>query len=265
MIKVLFSDVDQTILNHEHQIPDPVVRSLKRFGEQRRVILATARSPQGIRWICEILGIEHAICFNGAWIGNPVQQTCLWETSLDRSLALSIVKAAHEAGVPCLWYGSDATYTLERTELVERESENTREAVVVVQSLDDLPGQPFKVMGLTATPQDGRFDPLRTRFAPDCAVTSPHWHVLEFTPGSVSKGKAAAQLAELLGVPATACAAAGDGENDISLLTWAGLPVTVANAIPECIGMAKYVGLSADEAGMADVVDWIERERLIEA
>ncbi|TGV44307.1 hypothetical protein EN803_42995, partial [Mesorhizobium sp. M2D.F.Ca.ET.160.01.1.1] len=49
--------------------------------------------------------------------------------------------------------------------------------------------------------------------------------------GGTSKQLAADMVAKTLGVPAERCAAAGDAANDLSLLRWAKVRLTVANAI----------------------------------
>jgi Cof subfamily protein (haloacid dehalogenase superfamily) len=261
VIKALFSDVDRTILTSDYRLPDPVIQKCKRLAEQAEIILATARSPQGVRAICGPLGIQYAICFNGGWIGRPLERTSIWETTLERSLALSIMEATQEIGTSSLWFGSEVICALELTDLAKREISITSETAFEVHDLEDLPGYPFKIMCSRSTVEDTRFDRLRDQFSPQCTVTAPHWRLLEFTPESVSKGQAASRLAKYLGIPATSCAAAGDAENDISLLKWAGFPVTVANAITECIEIARYVGPPVDQAGMADVLEWLLQQK----
>jgi Cof subfamily protein (haloacid dehalogenase superfamily) len=265
LIKALFSDVDRTILTSDYRLPDAVIQKCKILGKQAQIILATARSPGGVRSLCETLGVEYAICFNGGWIGRPLEGTTIWETTLERSLALSIMKATQEAGVPTLWFGAGAIFSLNLNDVVQREARITNEDVIEVRNLEDLPGQPYKIMCSRPTTQETAFDSLRALFSSQCAVTGAHWRLLEFTPDTVSKGEAAARLAKRLGLAKSLCAAAGDAENDISLLKWAGLPVTVANAIPECIEIARYVGPHADDGGMADVMEWLGQRKSLES
>ncbi len=265
MIRALFTDVDRTILTSDYRLPDAVVQKSKALGKQANIILATARSPGGVRALCETMGVEYAICFNGGWIGRPLERTTIFETTLDRDLALSIMKKTQEAAVASLWFSPDAIFTLNLTDVVAREAQITNEDVRAVRNLEDLPGNPYKIMCSRTNADDTAFDYLRSCFSSKCAVTGPHWRLLELTPGSVSKGDAASRLAQELGIPRSLCAAAGDAENDISLLKWAALPVTVANGIPECIAMARYVGPHADEGGMADVMEWLGRQQILEA
>ncbi|MFC2071923.1 HAD hydrolase family protein, partial [Chloroflexota bacterium] len=67
----------------------------------------------------------------------------------------------------------------------------------------------------------------------------------------VSKGKAMEALAPYLGIGLTEIMAIGDGTNDVSLLSIAGLAVAMDNAPEELKAVADYVTLDADHNGIA--------------
>jgi hypothetical protein len=52
--------------------------------------------------ICESRGVEYATGFNGGWIGKPLEQNAIWETTVDRSLGVSIMKARQDIGLSSL-------------------------------------------------------------------------------------------------------------------------------------------------------------------
>lgn len=258
MISTLFSDVDRTLLTADYDLPDPVVRGFIEARERGiQAILATARSPNGVAPICRTLGIDYAICFNGGWIGKPLERNTISEAKIARKTALAVMAETQRLGIASMWYGRDAIYTLDNGPLVRREAEITGETVCEVVDLNDFPDRPFKIMCARSSPVDGGFDSLRARFSSLCEITASNWRLLEITPMGVSKGSAARQLADRLQLDPEHCAAAGDAENDLSLLRWAGTPVTVANAIAEIRELARFVGPHADAGGMAAVLDWL--------
>jgi len=55
--------------------------------------------------------------------------------------------------------------------------------------------------------------------------------------------------------------AIGDGINDVDLLQAVGMPVAVANAIPEAKAVAKAVVSSNDEDGVAEAIEWFVLDR----
>lgn len=71
----------------------------------------------------------------------------------------------------------------------------------------------------------------------------------------VSKGKALEVLVSHLGLSLTEVMAVGDGTNDISLLTSAGLGVAMGNAKDEVKAVASHVTLDVDHSGLAAAIN----------
>jgi hydroxymethylpyrimidine pyrophosphatase-like HAD family hydrolase len=71
----------------------------------------------------------------------------------------------------------------------------------------------------------------------------------------VTKASGLEFLAGHLGFTSARTVAFGDGENDVELLDWAGFGVAVANAHPKVLGTADWVCPSAEEEGVAQVIE----------
>ena len=71
----------------------------------------------------------------------------------------------------------------------------------------------------------------------------------------VTKGKALEALASFLGVPLSEVMAIGDGANDVSLLSTAGLAIAMGNASDELKAVADYVTLDVDHRGVTAAID----------
>ena len=70
----------------------------------------------------------------------------------------------------------------------------------------------------------------------------------------VSKGKALAALASHLGISLDEVMAVGDGPNDVSLLTSAGLAVAMGNAPDDLKSVADYSTLDTEHSGLAAAI-----------
>jgi Cof subfamily protein (haloacid dehalogenase superfamily) len=79
--------------------------------------------------------------------------------------------------------------------------------------------------------------------------------VLDIFNVGTSKGKALHFVAERFGFDPINTMAIGDGINDIDLLEAVGMPVAVANAIPEAKAIARAVVSSNDEDGVAEAIE----------
>ena len=78
---------------------------------------------------------------------------------------------------------------------------------------------------------------------------------LEFAHPNVSKGSGLQFVADRLGFTAEQTVAFGDGENDLELVDWAGYAVAVENAHAVVKARADFVCPSADEEGVAQVIE----------
>lgn len=258
-VELLFSDVDKTILTSDYLLPEAVqtaFRSIQRNGI--KVVLATARSPKGAAPIAALLGVDHAICFNGGWIGDLAQGSATFTAKLDRSVALVLMEIVANRGLSGLWYADDGVFTTVDNHLVRLEAKITGETLNIVDSPNQLPGEPYKVMIVRPDRDPAGFDEIRSRFSGLCSVVMSDPRLLEVTPPSINKGDAAMKLARAWNVGREACAAAGDAENDLAILKWVGMPLTTANAIEGILSLAEFVGPAADEGGMAEVLGWLE-------
>lgn len=97
---------------------------------------------------------------------------------------------------------------------------------------------------------------LGTRF-PETAVTSASPRNLEINSAGASKGAAMLALAGHLGLDREQTMAFGDGLNDLSMLTAAGIGVAMANACPEALAAAGEHTASCDEDGVALAIERI--------
>ncbi len=86
---------------------------------------------------------------------------------------------------------------------------------------------------------------------PGLDVTSSWSMNLELMPAGVNKGIAVAALAQKLGISSQRVMTLGDYDNDVSMLSYAGVSVAMANASQQARAAAKHLTLSNDEDGVA--------------
>ena len=259
--KVLFCDIDRTLLTHGHVLLPEVAQAIKRLSSSRLcVILASARSPVGVMGIQHALELKgRAVCFNGAWIGNPGTQTTSRNVSLSVLEAQGVARCAIDAGLPVMWYGSSAVYAPEAfAETARKQAAVTGDDLVLVASLDQVSEAPFKLM--VVTPPETVLTSLSllvARCGDVASIVASGPGLIEVVRKDVSKAAAITWLAAELGVAREDCAAVGDGENDLEMLRWVGLPLTVSNGVTEAQELARFTGGHCDSGGLVEVVDWL--------
>lgn len=86
---------------------------------------------------------------------------------------------------------------------------------------------------------------------PEYAVTSSLRNNIEINAGTASKGSALEFLCSYLGIRAENCMAFGDGTNDVSMLSWAGVGVAMENAPSEVRSWSTHMTCSNEDDGVA--------------
>ena len=108
--KIIFSDIDGTLLNNENQVPEETIEELRRLDSQGvPFVLVSARMPKGMRPIREELGI-HApmVCYSGGLVLDPDDQeiySCLLDLDLACEIKSLVAKEFPE--VVCGIYGGE--------------------------------------------------------------------------------------------------------------------------------------------------------------
>jgi hydroxymethylpyrimidine pyrophosphatase-like HAD family hydrolase len=96
---------------------------------------------------------------------------------------------------------------------------------------------------------------LKAQFGRRLFISKSLPFFLELASATVSKGSGLAFVADHVGFDLKRTVGIGDGENDVELLEWSGYGVAVANAHERILGIADWVCPSADEEGVAQMIE----------
>lgn len=263
--RLIVIDIDGTLVNRHGTISDKDREALFRARELGiPVALSTGRGLQATTGIIQELALDsYHILFDGALVSHPGSSDEIYVCPIDKELVRQMIEAAHQCRV-------DLELFTVTDYFVERETWSTdahRDFFGVCPSLVDFNQlwereRVLKGGLVTTNPEEA------SRTADFCRRLKSHLHFsLARTPAyplvdfinvlasGVSKGKALEKLAANLSVPLREVIAVGDGINDISLLTTAGLAIAMGNAMDEVKAIADYVTLDVDHSGLASALD----------
>ncbi|MDM8271108.1 Cof-type HAD-IIB family hydrolase [Thermophilibacter provencensis] len=271
MYRLIASDLDETLLDSSHRIPDRVraaIRAARELGA--RFVPATGRpfnSVDDTLADLELLGApgEYVLSFNGGVIIensnasspltscelSPATAGALYEEGVRRGLCMHLYTLEHVYLYNYL--PIERSYIEGRMNIVEthertldflREAgEKTVKLLFMSTSMDELRATERELADLGLT--DGL----------DVVYSSNRY--LEFNAPGVNKGSGLLELARRLGISPEETMAIGDSSNDIPMIRAAGLGVAVANATDEAKAAADYVCAADNNAG--GVAEAIER------
>jgi Cof subfamily protein (haloacid dehalogenase superfamily) len=223
-----------------------------------RVVVATGRMFRSVRPYLEQAGIDDpVVCYQGAVVADPRTGEFMRHVPIPLELARSAIVAVQEEGFHVNCYVHDELYVGEVTPEAERYAGFQS---IPLHSVGDLAAwlsePPTKLVAIDEPDVlDGLEARMKERFAGRLYISKSLPYFLEFAHPDVTKGSGLAFLAEHLDFTPEHTVAFGDGENDVELLEWAGFGIAVANAHPRALAVADWVCPSAEEEGVAQVVE----------
>ncbi len=258
-IRLLVLDVDGTLLTTDYHITAATraaVQEVTARGVQ--VVLASARSPSGLRPILAELGISGlAIAYTGALTcrlspDSHLSIEVVTERRMDLSSAHAILRRMLDLGISVSWFTGDHWYIPAWDAAIRRESAITGVVPIVAPDLAHFTEAPHKVLCIAGTAEQLTSLQQEARTLPsDCLGEFSHPTYLEITHQGVDKATALLALGQQLGIPPTAMVAIGDGANDITMLKVVAVGIAMGHAPPAVQAAADWVTNTNDQDGVA--------------
>lgn len=266
MYRILFLDIDGTLVNSEKQITPRTKQALYQAREQGLLLaIASGRPEPGVRPSAAALELEtyggYLLPFNGGIIKDAKTGAILHATRLSEDAFQLAYQLSKEHGIPMITYqGGQILSEVPASEnsYLELESRINRMPVAVVSSIPDaLETCPVKCLMLAPPEQLAPLEPImREALGTQADVFRSEPFFLEVMPKGIDKAASIAHLIEVLGIRQEETIAAGDGYNDVSMIAYAGLGVAMANGCDAAKAAANYITTADnDHDGLAEMLE----------
>ncbi len=253
--KAVFSDIDGTLLNSQHQITPKTEEAIKNILKQGiPFIPVSARPPYAITPYTKQLGAQHGmICYSGALILDK-NLTALYSVTLEPQDLQKLnalladfahLSISHYAGLD--WFCNDVN-----NNWIKQESEITGLNAKLLQgNLTDV----HKILVMGSAEEIQTVEPVLKQALPHLSIHRSKDEYLEIMNPAATKAKAIQFMAQHLGISAEQVIAFGDNFNDLDMLQYAGLSIAMGNAPDAIKQVAKEVTATNNEDGIALVLN----------
>lgn len=228
-----------------------------------KVVICTGRPIVGVQSIIEELKLndedDFVITFNGALVQNTYSKDVESQITLSYDDLKDIYELGLKIGSPLHYFDTEHLYTPHRV---------INEYTIHEAHINQMP---LHYLPIDEVPEDMLIPKVMFIDEPDRLNTSianipeSFWEkytfvkstpfFLEILDPRVSKGNAVKQLAEKLGIKREEVICMGDGENDLSMIEYAGCGVAMANAVSVVKEAAQFHTLSNNEHGVAYAIE----------
>jgi Cof subfamily protein (haloacid dehalogenase superfamily) len=225
-----------------------------------KVVACTGRPfPGALPWV-QRLGLDGPIvCYQGAEV-RELGGGVLLDHGVAHDLAMEVIRFAQQSDLHVQAYRDDRL-------IVQRDRPEAREYAAhagmllnVVEDLDAAMGAttPKLVIVADAARLERLLPEARARWQGRLNVVTSVPRYLEFTSVESDKASALAFVCDNLGVDQEQTVAVGDGRNDVSMITWAGLGVAVEGSPPEVLAAAARSIPGPGHGGMKQLADALQ-------
>jgi len=266
--KLICLDMDGTLLNDRKELTERTKEAIKRTNEKGILIaLSTGRIFTSARYYANLLGIKAPIiASNGAYIREKDNEKIIYKSTIDKENCEKLLEIMDKYNLNYYYNTFDTVispkpfpkgYTY--LEMNPNLPEDMKVRLHVTQDLKaEFTKRDKEILKFICISKDfiklnkAKEDILRIG---NFEVASSLGDNFEVMNKGITKGSAVKVLAGLYGFKREEVICVGDGENDLSMIEYAGLGVAMGNALDYVKGRADYITSSNNEDGVADLLE----------
>ena len=271
-MKLLFTDLDGTLLTDDKQILDDDMKAIEGMLERgHKLVLCTGRPLASAKQLAQKYGFDKPgfflVSFNGGLIYDYATEQAILTRYIPVEEVKFIMDAAHRYGMHAHTYSGDYVVSEYETEQLKTYCRLMKMDYVVVKDIREYYGDfinvvvkpPIKVNIITPFDHSSLVDfraEMRKTTAGKLFDVFSKPEMLEFSHMQSNKGDAVRFMADFYKVPVADTIAVGDEENDCPMIEAAGVGVAVANASPVAKAAADYVTTNDNNhSAIAEVIE----------
>ena len=266
-IKLMAFDLDNTLFNKEGKLEENTKALLHKCMDNGVVVtIATGRMYPSAKKVADEIGTDAPIiCYNGACLRGRNDDKPIMIQPVAQDVQKEIAALCKERGLFLQMYANDEIYVTEHNHYSQRDPDAKNAKVNEIG--DFTKNDPFVTPKMmiyndadVITALENELEPLyegRAYFAQSSAT------LLEIMDCSVNKGFALKNLAEKLGIKQEEVAAFGDNSNDFEMVEWAGMGVSVSNAIDSLKAASQYIAKAERNKGVEEAINYFFENDMI--
>lgn len=258
-------DMDGTLLNSRKEITPKTAEAIRRAGRQgKMVVISTGRCIAEMREYMEILSdVQYMICVSGALIYDCREKKVLYSNKIERNIISELLEAVRGRDIMIHLLGQESIVERDKIQYMDRYHMGIYRPLYekVTTPTEDIYGyfyreqKAFEKVNFYHTSAREREITRGAICHLPIELKNSEETSLECSVKGVSKGTGLQVLCRHLGIDPAAVIAVGDADNDIDILSAAGLSLAMGNADERIKNMCDAVLPDNDHDGCAEAIE----------
>jgi Cof subfamily protein (haloacid dehalogenase superfamily) len=282
---LFFSDLDGTLLNDEKKVTDKTLDAIKAYlAAGNQFVIASGRASESILGVLRRAGLPTEdiviVSYNGGHTWRTKDGATIAKHTIPLETARIILDLCRESGIYLQTYHKHKVVASTEGEELDYYLTNSRMEAILTDDILEFGEEPYKMLAIAldghekllalqerivqtlGTPQQG--DPSKKAGTGDCGETGDGGGIttlfsepsfLEIMPSDSGKGNAILDVAKYFGVDIENTYAAGDADNDLSMLQAAGHAVVMCNGTNSAKALADIITTTDNNHdGLAEII-----------
>lgn len=275
-VKIIAFDLDGTLISHHDEVLGPRLSRLFATVSNTnvKVTLATGRTLTGVsRTLGKVDALSRIplVLYNGSVVIRPEEKALIAVREIPRSSVMDVYKIIEATATASVFvYCIDPEATLIGGSAVTESVYFFGDGIAPTSDFNGMQPRPFSSIDLDSSkpvailiecPNNEAKHGLISRLSTNSGftVTSSGSKYIELRPIGASKADGLQKLTEKMNILPEHVLAVGDNDNDVELLTWAGLSVCVKNSSPAARAASKFYSNQGAGSAAIEVLELVRR------
>jgi Cof subfamily protein (haloacid dehalogenase superfamily) len=244
--KIVFFDIDGTLLTEEKVIPESTKRAVQMLQERGiHTAIATGRSPHMFQWVLQELHIDSYVSMNGQYVVFEGQEA--FSNPMEHKTLTGLLHMAESKGQALAFCNHQKIKVSKENNPLALSSYTSLKLDYPPVDRDFYKKSPVYQGHLFCDSQD---EHMYIKRFPGCNFIRWHEYAVDILPKGCSKAVGIRKLLDVIGINNENCYAFGDGLNDLEMLSYVGTGIAMGNADPKVKAVADFITSSCYEDGI---------------
>lgn len=265
--KIVFSDIDGTVLNSEHKLLPNTIKSVKSLALKKiPFVLVSARMPRAMRLILDEINVQMPmICYGGALVLDEQNQILHDDkiNKLDTKAIIDEIELLWPDDVVINYYSDDNWFVKDEYNKAVKREENITNVKASQADFKELINKnilPNKILCMVKANISSKIEAVLQEKFPQLNIVRSSDILIEIMNKDVSKANGIDVLLHHLNMTPIQAIAFGDNYNDLDMLNFVGRGVVMQNAPEEIKKQMKYITNSNNEDG---IYEYLQKLNLV--